>query len=125
MLYKRMKVENRKKFIELPKSFENQKLNEKWIELKKIRDICNISIEAKRASKEIGSSLEANLIISLNERLFKITEKTNFSELCITSSAKTEKTESNEITAFTTKAEGEKCPVCWKINKNGCERHST
>ena len=33
------------------------------LELKKIRDICNISIEAKRASKEIGSSLEANLTI--------------------------------------------------------------
>ena len=24
----------------------------------------------------------------------------------------------------TSKAEGQKCPVCWKINKNGCERHS-
>ena len=46
-------------FMEFPKSFENKKLNKKWIELKKIRDICNISIEAKRASKEIGSSLEA------------------------------------------------------------------
>ena len=111
------------KFVELPKSFENKKLDDKWIELKKIRDICNISIEAKRASKEIGSSLEANLIISLNEKLFKITENTNFSELCITSDAKIEKTNSEEITAITKKAEGEKCSVCWKINKNGCDRH--
>ena len=47
--------------MKFPKSFENIKLNKKWIELKKIRDICNISIEEKRASKEIGSSLEANL----------------------------------------------------------------
>jgi isoleucyl-tRNA synthetase len=31
------------------------------VELKKIRDICNLSIEEKRASKEIGSSLEASL----------------------------------------------------------------
>ena len=53
--------------MKFPKSFENEKLNEKWIELKKIRDICNISIEAKRASKEIGSSLEANLTINLNK----------------------------------------------------------
>ena len=88
-----------------------------------IRDTCNISIEAKRVSKEIGSSLEANLKISLSEKLFKITEKTNFSELCITSDAKIEQTESGEVTAITTKAEGAKCPVCWKINKNGCERH--
>ncbi|MDA7573229.1 isoleucine--tRNA ligase [Candidatus Pelagibacter sp.] len=111
------------KFIEFPKSFENKKLNEKWLELKKIRDICNISIESKRASKEIGSSLEANLIINLNEKLFKIVENTDFSELCITSYAKIEKSKSDEIIAKTTKAEGEKCLVCWKINKNGCERH--
>ena len=111
------------KFIEFPKSFENERLNEKWIELKKIRDICNISIETKRASKEIGSSLEANLTISLNEKIFKIVENTNFSELCITSNAKIEKTESSKISAVAMKAEGKKCSVCWKINKDGCERH--
>ena len=55
------------KFIEFPDSFKNEKLNKKWIDLKKIRDICNISIEEKRANKEIGSSLEANLTINLNE----------------------------------------------------------
>jgi isoleucyl-tRNA synthetase len=111
------------KFIKFPKAFENKKLNEKWFELKKIRDICNISIEAKRASKEIGSSLEVDLIISLNEKLFKITENIDFSELCITSDAKIKKTESDNVTVVTTKAEGEKCTVCWKISKNGCERH--
>ncbi|MBD1156945.1 isoleucine--tRNA ligase [Pelagibacterales bacterium SAG-MED20] len=111
------------KFIELPSSIENKELNEKWIELKKIRDICNISIEAKRASKEIGSSLEANLIINLNKKLFKIVENTDFTELCITSDAKIVITESSEISAIATKAKGEKCPICWKINKDGCERH--
>ena len=111
------------KFMKFPKSIENIKLSEKWIELKKIRDICNISIEAKRASKEIGSSLEANLKINLDEKLFSITESTDFSELCITSNAKIEKNASGEISVETTKAEGKKCSVCWKINKNGCERH--
>jgi isoleucyl-tRNA synthetase len=98
-------------------------LHKKWIELKKIRDICNISIEAKRASKEIGSSLEANLTINLNEKLFTITKNVNFSELCITSEAKIEKTELDGVSAITTKAEGKKCPICWKINKIQCERH--
>ena len=109
--------------MSFPKFFENKKLDEKWLELKKIRDICNISIEAKRTSKEIGSSLEANLLISLNEKLYKITENTNFAELCITSNVQIEKKEIKEVIAVTTKAEGEKCSVCWKINKNGCERH--
>ena len=64
-----------------------------------------------------------NLKISLNEELFKITENINFAELCITSDAKIEKKETKEVITITTKAEGKKCPVCWKINKNGCDRH--
>ena len=111
-------------FIDFPKSFENKKLNEKWVELKKIRDICNISIEAKRASKEIGSSLEVNLTISLNDKLFKITENTDFAELCITSGVKIKKDDSEKINAIAEKAEGNKCPICWKINKKKCERHT-
>ena len=30
----------------------------------------------------------------------------------------------DEIIVETKKAEGTKCPVCWKISKSGCERHS-
>jgi isoleucyl-tRNA synthetase len=111
------------KFMKFPNSFKNEKLNKKWIELKKIRDICNISIEAKRASKEIGSSLEANIIINLNEKLINNLESIDFSELCITSTAVVKKTESDEVTVITHKAQGEKCSICWKINKNGCDRH--
>jgi isoleucyl-tRNA synthetase len=111
------------KFIEIPKSYSNKKLNEKWLELKKIRDVCNISIEKKRANKEIGSSLEANLNIKLSEAKIKITQNVDFSELCITSAAIIEKSDTEEITAIANKAEGNKCPVCWKINKDKCLRH--
>ncbi len=111
------------KFIDIPKKFYNKELNAKWIELKKIRDICNISIEAKRASKEIGSSLEANIKISLSEKKIETAKGIDFSELCITSSAKIEKSKTEEIIVETFKAEGKKCPICWKINKNECERH--
>jgi len=111
------------KFMKFPKSFENIELNKKWIELKKIRDICNISIETKRANKEIGSSLEANLTIALNKILFEISDNIDFSELCITSVAVVKQTELDDVKVETKKAEGVKCPVCWKINKNGCERH--
>jgi isoleucyl-tRNA synthetase len=111
------------KFIEIPQNFSNKILEEKWIELKKIRDVCNISIEAKRASKEIGSSLEAGLAISLNEKIFKLVKDVDFAELCITSAAKIEKKQSEEITVKTVKVEGKKCPVCWKISLNVCDRH--
>ena len=42
----KQKVEFSIKFAD---KFKNHKLNEKWIELIKIRNICNISIEEKRA----------------------------------------------------------------------------
>ena len=113
------------KFINFPKSFENIKLSEKWIELKKIRDICNVSIEAKRASKEIGSSLEASLIINLNKKLFEITKNIDFSELCITSFAVTKENELDEVNVAATRAVGNKCPICWKINNDKCERHNS
>ena len=89
----------------------------------KIRDICNISIEEKRASKEIGSSLEASLKIELNQKLKNLTENTDFSELCITSKAEVIYKDDINTMAITSKANGTKCPVCWKINEGPCLRH--
>ena len=76
------------KFLDFPESFKNNSLNDKWQELIKLRNICNISIEEKRTSKEIGSSLEAELKINLDDRFKDITKNIDFSELCITSKAK-------------------------------------
>ena len=56
--------------------------------------------------------------------MIKFTKGVDLSELCITSDAKIEKSKSDEIVVKTIKAEGQKCPVCWKISKNQCERHS-
>ena len=89
----------------------------------KIRNICNISIEEKRASKEIGSSLEAYLKIQLSQKLKNLTENVDFSELCITSKAQVSYQDGIETTAITSKARGTKCPVCWKINEGPCSRH--
>ena len=112
------------KFLEFPENFNNEKLNKKWLELIKIRNVCNISIEEKRASKEIGSSLEAKLKINLDKKLSEITEKLDFAELCITSSAEVFYNENSEINVQTIKASGTKCPVCWKITEKACSRHS-
>ncbi len=114
------------KFPSIPSNWNNPDLNNKWTELIKIRDKCNSSIELKRASKEIGSSLEANLKILLNEKLMQLSKGTDFSELCITSGAdvdKIKKDDGEEIIIETNKAEGKKCSVCWKIMKDKCERH--
>jgi isoleucyl-tRNA synthetase len=111
------------KFINFPANFKNDSLNVKWLELIKIRDVCNLSIEEKRAAKIIGSSLEALLKIKLNKENLEIVKNIDLSELCITSSAQVEHTEKNEVLVETEKATGTKCPICWKISPKPCERH--
>jgi isoleucyl-tRNA synthetase len=110
------------KFMDFPINFKNESLNKKWIELIKIRNICNISIEEKRASKEIGSSLEASLKINLDKKLNDISKDVDFAELCITSNAEVSYLENSDTIVQTTKAEGSKCQVCWKITKEACSR---
>jgi len=124
LLFKDQKSIHIEKFAIFPDKFKNDKLNDKWSELIKIRNICNISIEEKRASKEIGSSLEAELKIHLNQKIKNLTQNVDFSELCITSKANIEYENDIETIVTTTKAEGSKCPVCWKINEFSCPRHS-
>jgi len=111
------------KFLHFPEKFKNEVLNEKWHELIRVRDICNISIEEKRGSKEIGSSLEAELEIDLDNKWVDKTKDIDFSELCITSKAKISYKENIDITVKTSKAKGSKCPVCWKISEEACARH--
>ena len=127
-IYRLIKKNNKsihlEKFINFPKNFENKQLDDKWSKLNKIRDICNISIEEKRSSKEIGSSLEANIDIKLNKEYFEISKNIDFSELCITSKASISENNDKNIVVETTKAKGNKCPVCWKISIDPCNRHS-
>ena len=123
LVSKKKKSIHLENFPNFSKKYQNFELNKKWEELIKIRDVCNISIEEKRAKKEIGSSLEAALVIKMNNDKKKIIEGIDLSELCITSSVEVEINNSENIDVKTIKAEGEKCPVCWKISKEPCIRH--
>ena len=55
-----------------------------------------------------------------------LANKYDFSEICITSAADvfSDKKLKEEISVETSKAEGEKCNICWKITKGKCERCS-
>tara|TARA_Y100001970_G_scaffold288792_1_gene417066 strand:+ start:2913 stop:5630 length:2718 start_codon:yes stop_codon:yes gene_type:complete len=123
LLLKNNKSIHLEKFLDFPKNFENFELNNKWSQLLKIRDICNLSIEEKRANKEIGSSLEASLVVEMNQNNIKKIDGIDLSELCITSSVEIIDNNSEEVKVMTKKAEGNKCPTCWKISKEPCIRH--
>ena len=111
------------KFPTIPKEFNNPILNEKWKQLFKIKQEANIAIEEKRASKEIGSSLEAELKITTNSKNFKLLEGLDLAEYFITSKAEKFKSENKEeLKIKVSKTNGTKCPRCWKILDNKCAR---
>ena len=112
-------------FVKIPPGWSNEELNKNWEKIKFIRDTVNVSIENMRANKLIGSSLETNISIKLQDELFKIADNYDFSEICITSKASVENdnTINDKIEVTTSKAEGEKCPVCWKVSLDPCKKH--
>ena len=73
----------------------------------------------------IGSSLEASITLKLNNDLYKKFQNFDFEEVLITSSVEVinDNNITEKIDVVTQKAKGKKCPVCWKIRKNHCERH--
>jgi len=121
-------------FPNIPSKWENEKLFQKWDKLKIIRKVANAAIEIKRSSKEIGSSLDADIQIYLGEEYLKLVKNVNLSEYFIASKANANKIinddklfkldEVDNIKILVTKAKGKKCSRCWKILENACQRNN-
>ena len=110
-------------FPQIPKKWENKTLDDKWKQLFKIKQEANVAIEEKRASKEIGSSLEAELTIITDDKNFELLEGIDLAEYFITSKAEKIKSKNKEeLKIKVTKSKGIKCPRCWKILDNKCFR---
>ena len=119
-------------FPKIPTNWENKKLNEKWEKLKIIRNVVNAGIEVKRANKDIGSSLEADIEVYLGEEYLELVKDINLSEYFITSKASIKNMINDDkifrlnavsnVGVLVQKAKGEKCSRCWKILENPCER---
>ena len=110
-------------FVEVPANWKNDELNNKWVKLFKIKQEANIAIEEKRSNKEIGSSLEAEIKIKINNNNFDLLEGIDLAEYFITSKA--EKIRSNnqdELKIEVKKTIGTKCIRCWKILEKNCTR---
>ena len=83
-------------FCEIPKNWENRKLNEKWEKLFEIKQDANVAIEEKRSSKEIGSSLEAQIKLTVNKNKFELLNNLDLAEYFITSKAEKILSENDE-----------------------------
>jgi len=121
-------------FPNIPSQWKNENLFQKWNKLKIIRNVANAAIEIKRSSKEIGSSLEANVQIYLDKEYLNLVKDVNLSEYFITSKASAmlmvnddklfKLDEVDNIKVLVTKAKGKKCSRCWKILENVCQRNN-
>ena len=111
-------------FVKVPKSWENTKLNEKWENLFKIKQYANVAIEEKRSSKEIGSSLEAQIKLTVSKNKFELLKNLDLAEYFITSKAEKILSEKDETKIEVSKAVGKKCERCWKILEKKCNRCS-
>jgi len=106
----------------IPQDWKNNELKKKWENLYQIKQVVNIAIEEKRTNKEIGSSLEADILIHASEREFNLLEDLDLEEYFITSKATKIKNTDNKLKVTVKKAIGSKCPRCWKILENKCLR---
>ena len=102
-------------FQKIPSIWKNDKLSEKWNKLVNIRQKVNASIEEKRSSKIIGSSLEAKVEINLPKIDFDLLKEVDAKELFIISDFTQNLARDGEISVIVKKAEGSKCIRCWKI----------
>ncbi len=113
-----------KNFPLIPQSWRDDDLDNKWKNLYKIKQVANIAIEEKRAKKEIGSSLEAQIEIFVNGAEYDLMENLDLAEYFITSKALKIKNKNKEekTKIIVKKSEGKKCPRCWKILEDKCNR---
>jgi isoleucyl-tRNA synthetase len=90
------------------------KLAGQWEELKAIREVVNAEIEPKRRAKEIGSSLEARVVVGLpDERDRPNVTGEELAELLIVSEAITELSLHGPI-AVVHRTDYHKCGRCWR-----------
>jgi len=123
-------------FPSVESEFIDKKLEERWKMLLKIRNEVNKALEIRRQEKFIGNSLEAKVILYVNESNYKFLEgyKTFLPTLFIVSSVEVLKDSSivesahheeiyknpaiKGLSISVQRAEGKKCERCWNWSES-------
>jgi len=116
-------------FPEVPASWRNDKLADKWRKVRAVRRVVTGALEIERAQKRIGSSLEAHPIVHVsNAELYEAVVDCDLAEVCITSAATIVNDggpgrafrlpEVAGVAVVPNLAEGKKCARSWKILTN-------
>jgi isoleucyl-tRNA synthetase len=113
-------------FPEVPVSWRDDNLAEKWRKIRTVRRVVTGALEIERAQKRIGSSLEAHPIVHVsNEELYEAVVDCDLAEVCITSAATLVRDNGPDgafrlpdvagVAVVPNLAEGSKCARSWKI----------
>ncbi len=107
---------------------ENGASKAKWDKLIAIRDDVKKALEEARAQKQIGSSLDAQVVLHANGDLYHFAKEngTLLTELCIVSALAVQNTpaegalkgEVEGLGVLVKPAEGEKCERCWMYTED-------
>ncbi|WP_044642502.1 isoleucine--tRNA ligase [Risungbinella massiliensis] len=108
-------------FPEVEESVLDDKLEQTWNELLEVRDVVLKSLEEARASKLIGNSLGAKLMLTPNEKTAALLQQVDSLEQFFIVSQVEVQAASSDVSAEqkllveVSPAEGEKCERCWNI----------
>ena len=110
-------------FLATPSGWASADLLERWKRLRELRRAITGALEIKREEKLIGSSLEASVLLQLDDpNDLALFETIDLAEIAITSLARIETLDSADpnrapgyIAVEVTRADGEKCARCWRV----------
>ena len=106
--------------------WKNDKLEEDFTKILKVREIVTRAIEPLRADKKVGSSLEVAVYINTSDTSVLKENSDELANIFITSQAYITNEKPSDVlneyteddyTVWVTKAEGEKCERCWKYRR--------
>jgi isoleucyl-tRNA synthetase len=103
-----------KTFPTIPAEWKNDALKDKWDQIITVRATVLKAIEPMRAQKTLGSSLEAQAVVTTNKNFEGALQGINMAEVCITSDFVIGY-KFDQLDATIHKAEGCKCERCWKV----------
>jgi isoleucyl-tRNA synthetase len=110
-------------FLETPSGWESADLLERWKRIRELRRAITGALELKREDKTIGSSLEAAVLLQLDDpNDLALFDTVDLAEIAITSAARVETLEIADparapgyAAVTVSKADGEKCDRCWRV----------
>jgi isoleucyl-tRNA synthetase len=103
-------------YPDLPASWRNDDLFEKWERIRAHRRRITVPLEAARRDQKIGASLQAAVMLALAPADASLLAADAWAELAIVSAARIEIDAARAAEdAVVTRAEGEKCARCWRV----------